>query len=146
MGLLLLALTQIPNFVWIWPWGPNTGFRSAGLSSGHYERRFPAILRDMPLIGMVLVTGHERLVIDYDLTLDEGTASFTIWKWPSVGHRPRYVGPRQITESDQDRIDVVPGGPGLYQIFMHGYQLQGAVAVDWRTEHDRRRADAGQDG
>jgi hypothetical protein len=145
-GVLILAFSLIPNYLWIWPWGPNTGYRTAGLSSGHYERRFPAILRDMPLIGMVLVTGRERLVIDYDLSIDEGKASFTVWKWPSLSNRPRDIGPSLITASDRGQMEVVVGGPGLYQIFMHAHRLQGSVSVDWRTEDARQRADAGQDG
>ena len=102
---------QVPNFVSVWIWAPSTGHRSAGLESGHYERRFPAILRGMPMIGLVPVGSGERLVIDYGLTIDEGTASFSIWKWPVFANRPHYVGSRQIKASDRCRIEAARTGP-----------------------------------
>ena len=138
--LVIFAVMQVPNFVSVWFWGPSTGHRSAGLESGHYERKFPAILRGKPLIGLVLVGSGERLVIDYDLTIDEGSAAFSIWKWPIVANRPQYVGPKQIATSDRGRIEVSPNGSGFYRIYMYAHRLQGAVAVDWRTESPERRA------
>lgn len=137
---ILLTVSQIPNYLYIWPWGPDTGYRSAGLSSGHYERRFPAILRDMPLLGLVLVGEGERLVLDYDLSIEEGKARFTLWKWPTLMNRPRDIGPGLIAADDQGRIEIAPGEPGLYRLYMHGHRMQGAVAVDWFTEDRPQRA------
>jgi hypothetical protein len=54
---LILLVPQVPKYLWVWHWGPSTGYRSASLSSGHYERRFPAILSDKPMVGLVLVGG-----------------------------------------------------------------------------------------
>ena len=98
--MVIFAFTQIPNYYAIWFWGLSTGHRSAGLSSGHYERKFPAISRGMPLIGVVLLSGSERtIVIDYDLHVQEGKASFAVWKWPIILNRPVAVGPPVITRS-----------------------------------------------
>lgn len=137
LGGVLVAVffvSQIPKFYYIWPWGPHTGYRSAGLSSGHYERRFPAILRDMPMIGFVLVGSGERLVIDYDLEIAEGGISFALWKWPILTNRPRSVGPRQIKSDGKGRIEFTAKSSGFYKINMHAYRLQGAVKVDWWTQ------------
>jgi hypothetical protein len=131
--LVLFLIWQIPNYVSVWPWGVNNGYRVAGLTSGHYERKFPAILRDMPQVGMVLVGGGEQLVIDYDLEIDEGKASFTVWKWPIIFNRPFHIGPKLITASGNGRIAFDPEGTGFYRIYMHGHRLQGSVAVDWQT-------------
>ena len=141
--LVLLTLSQIPNYLYIWPWGPNTGYRAAGLSSGHYQRQFPAILRDKPLLGLVLVGSGERLVVDYDLTLDEGKARFSLWKWPILMNRPRDIGPGLIATSDSGRIEVEVREPGLYRLYMMGHRMQGAVAVDWHTETRPQQASAG---
>jgi hypothetical protein len=131
--LVILAVYQVPNFFWIWAWGPNTGYRAAGLSSGHYERMFPAILRGMPFIGFALVRRGDRLLIDYDLTIDEGKAQFAVWKWPIVANRPRDIGPPMIERSGGGRIDYLPEEPGLYRISMYSFEMQGSVRVDWRT-------------
>ena len=141
--LVIFAVMQVPNFVSVWFWGPSSGHRSAGLDNGHYERRFPAILRGMPMIGLVLVGSDERLVIDYDLTIDEGTASFSIWKWPVFANRPQDIGPRQIRVSDRGHIEVAPNEAGFYRIYMYAHRLQGAVEVDWRTEEAKRHAAEG---
>ena len=130
---VILLLGQVPNFVWVWAWGPSTGYRSAGFDNGHYERRFPAIKAGMPMIGQVLMSGRERLILDYELTIDEGKATLRVWKWPIFANRPRDIGPRLIDSSEAGRIEFAPGEPGLYRIFMHAYRLQGAVAINWRT-------------
>ena len=126
-------VSQIPKFYYVWPWGPDTGYRSAGLSNGHYERRFPAILRDMPMIGFAFVRSGERLIIDYDLEVEEGGASFAVWKWPILANRPRSVGPPKIESSEQGRIEFTAKSMGFYKINMHAYRLQGAITVDWWT-------------
>jgi hypothetical protein len=131
--LVILAAYQAPNFFWVWIWGPNTGYRAAGLSGGHYERNFPAILRGKPFIGFALVGSGDRLLIDYDLLIDEGKASFSVWKWPIVLNRPQDVGPRMIEKSGGGRIDYLPNEPGLYRISMYSFEMQGSIRVDWRT-------------
>jgi len=140
--LVILAVSQIPKYLWVWMWGPDTGYRSAGLSSGYYERKFPAVLRGMPMIGFVLVGGGERLVFDYDLELVEGKAAFNVWKWPTFLNRPHRVGPRLIGASETGRIEFTSNGSGFYQIFMYAHSIQGSVSVDWRTEDGAPQAHA----
>ena len=142
VGLILLG-SQVPKYLWVWPWGPSTGYRSAGFDSGHYERRFPAIRRDMPMVGLVLIGGDERLLIDYAVTVDEGKLSFSVWEVPKLLNRPRNIGPRLIASSHSGRIEFAPDASGLYEIAFYAHSLQGAVAVDWRTEDRQQRADAG---
>lgn len=139
----VLLASQVPKYLWVWPWGPSTGYRSADLDSGHYERQFPGIQRDRPVVGLVLVGADERLLIDYAVAVDEGKLSFSVWEVPKLLNRPRDVGPRLIASSDSGRIEFLPDAAGLYEIAFHAHSLQGAVAVDWRTEDRQQRADAG---
>ncbi|WP_193369958.1 hypothetical protein [Pelagibius marinus] len=131
--MVILAASQVTTFFRYWIWGPNTGHRIAGLSSGHYERRFPAILRDSATFGYVLMNEGERLTLDYDLTINEGTVSFAVWKWPPFANRPQYVGPRIIEAGGSGRIDFVAQGLGFYRIYMYAHRWQGDVSVDWRA-------------
>lgn len=75
----------------------------------------------------------ERLTVHYDVTVNEGTLSFAVWKWPLVANRPHYVGPRLIKASGRGRIDFTAEGWGFYRIYMYGHRWQGDVAVDWRA-------------
>lgn len=134
-----LLIGQLPKFYNFWIWGPDTGYRAAGLGSGHYQRQFPAILRDMPTIGHVFLAENQRLIIDYRLTVNEGTASFIVWRWPSLANRPRDVGPKSIAKSSEGRIEVLAQESGFYQIAMHAHRLQGDVTVDWSTERLEQR-------
>lgn len=138
---LILLASQVPKYLWAWPWGPSTGYRSADLDSGHYERQFPAILRDRPMVGLVFVGGGEQLLIDYEVTVDDGKLAFTVWQVPRAFNRPLDIGPRLIATSDSGRIEFTPDGSGFYEIAFHAHGLQGAVAVDWHTEDRHRRAD-----
>ena len=140
--LVILAVSQVPNFLWVWMWGPNTGYRSAGLTTGHFQRKYPAIVGTMPQIGLVFVGGGESLVFDYDIEIAEGSASFSVWKWPSFIYRPNRVGPKSIRKSESGRITFTAPSTGVYRIFMYAHRLQGAVAVDWRTHDASSLADA----
>ena len=132
--LVILSVSQIPNYLYAWPLGPNIGYRMAGFTSGHYQRKFPTIRRDMKQLGRVWIGSNAKLIIDYDLTLHEGTASFGLRKWPILANQPRNVGPGSIDDSRRGRIEVAPGEPGFYRINMYAHWFQGAVSVDWRTE------------
>lgn len=131
--LVILGATQVPYFFYYWIWGPNTGHRIAGLTSGHYERRFPGILRDIETFGYVLMAAGERLTLDYDVTVNEGTLSFAVWKWPIVANRPHYLEPRVIKASGRGRIDFVADAWGYYRVYMYGHRWQGEISVDWRA-------------
>jgi hypothetical protein len=143
--LVILALSQVSNFLSFWIWGPDTGYRSAGITSGHYERQHPAILSDMPMIGVVFVGAGERLVFDYDLEVEEGTAAFSIWKWPTPLNRPHKVGPKRIRVSGTGQVEYTPLKTGFYRIYMYAHRLQGAVSVEWRTEDRRAFADRAEE-
>ncbi len=136
---LALALGQVPKFYNFWIWGSDTGYRTAGFDSGHYQRQFPSILRDMPTIGHVFLGEDERLIIDYRLTVEEGTASFIVWRWPSLANRPQDIGPRSIAKTGSGRIEIPSPGSGFYQIAMHAHRLQGDVTVDWTTQQLEQR-------
>ena len=131
--LVILGASQATNFFRFWIWGPNTGHRIAGLTSGHYERRFPGILRDSQTFGYVLMTAGERLTLDYDVTVNEGTLSLAVWKWPHVANRPHYLRPRVIKASGRSRINFVADGWGFYRVYMYAHRWQGEISVDWRA-------------
>ncbi len=137
---VMLALTQVPDYVSVWFWGPNTGHRIAGLSNGHYEQHIPGNLQGAPTIGYVLLGRGERLVVDYDRTVNEGKLSFAVWQWPIVANRPRYIGPAMIQESGKGRIVFVAGQAGYYRLYMYAHRWQGDVSIDWRTEEDAVRS------
>lgn len=143
---VLFAVSQVPNFLWIWMWGPDTGCRSAGFTSGHFERKHPAILSDMRLVGLVLVGSGEWLVFDYDLELEEGSASFSVWKWPTPLNRPNRVGPKIIRKSGRGQVEFTAREFGFYRIYMYGHRMQGAVSVDWHTETRHAIPDRGRGG
>lgn len=136
--LVILAASEATTFFRYWIWGPNTGYRIAGLTSGHYERRFPGILRDSQTFGYVLMAGGEQLTLDYDVTVNEGTVSVAIWKWPLVANRPQHVGPRLIKSSGRGRIDFVAEDWGFYRVYMYAHRWQGEVTVDWRNGADTK--------
>ena len=136
--LIAFGLSQVPNYLYVWPWGPNIGYRTAGLSSGHYERKFPTILRDMEQLGRVWIGRDTKLIITYDLTVHEGKTSFAIRRWPFLTVRAHNVGPGMIDDSRRGRIEVAPEHAGFYRINMHAYWFQGAVKVDWHTEKASR--------
>lgn len=132
--LVICGVSQIPNHLYAWPWGPNVGYRMAGFTSGHYQRQFPTILRDMKQLGRVWIGSSAKLIIDYDLTLLEGKVSFAIRKWPTLANHPRDIGPASIDNSRRGHIEVMPGEPGFYRINMYAHRFQGAVSVNWHTD------------
>lgn len=137
LGLVLivvLAATQITDFVNVWISGPNTGYRLAGLTSGHYERQIAGVLQRAPTIGHVFVGRGERLVVDYDLTVNEGKVSFAVWKWPITAHRPNHISAQKIESSGRGRVDFVAKRTGYYRLYIYANRWQGAISVDWRTE------------
>jgi hypothetical protein len=131
---LIFAATQTTNYFRYWIWTPNTGHRIAGFSSGHFERRYPAVLLGGPTVGFVLVARGERLTVDYDVTIQEGTVAFAVWKWPVMFNRSRKIGPRLISESGRGRIEFIADSWGFYELYMYAHSWQGAVSVDWRTD------------
>jgi len=131
---LVFLGSQATNYFSFWIWGPNTGHRLAGLSSGHFERRYPGLEIGAPTIGVVMMSAGERLTVDYDLTIHEGKISFAIWKLPVVSHRPRDLGPRLIKASGSGRLEFTAKSWGFYRVYLHAHRWQGDIAVDWRTD------------
>ena len=135
--LIAIALWQAPHFVYVWWAGPDTGYRSAGLQSGHYERQFPVWSNAHPYVGRV-ITGGGTLELDFHIGVEEGKAMFFVRRWPFIRYRTRQFESRWFTAYDGGSLQAELPEAGIYEIYLFTMQFQGDVELDWRMTDSGR--------
>lgn len=131
-SLLLMVATLIFGDSAFSNWGveANSGWQL--ISNGHYTLRILAGARTDQNAPMAFIRGGHTLVVDYDVTVQDGSAFFAVDPSFNVSADALYY---ESIEHDQKRhLEIPIKKTGLYDINMSYYSYRGTIDVKWHVD------------
>ncbi len=133
VGALLLMLgTLIFGDSGFSNWGIETNTGWTLLTSGHFSTHVLAGARTDTTDTTAFARGGQTLVIDYNVTVEDGSAFINVYNNYNLAQDPLYY---ESIEHDQQRhLEIPVNKTGFYNVSMSYYSYRGTFDVHWRVE------------
>lgn len=129
---LLSGLTIAFNDSAFSNWGIERNGGWQLISNGHYNTKVLAGGRTDLTTGKAYVKGGHRLVVDYSVNVDGGSAFINVYNSLNLSEDALYY--ESIAHDQQRHLEIAVPHSGLYAIDMAYYGFRGQFDVRWHVE------------
>ncbi len=125
-----LTITGVDSGFSNWGVEKNSGWQL--ISNGHYSTKVYAGGRTDVSTGTAYVKSGHKIVLDYSVTVDSGSAFINVYNNLNLSEDPLYY--ESIEQDRQHHVEIPVKHTGLYSIDMSYYTFRGAFDVRWHVD------------